>query len=151
MREPAKQPQKFQPVPVKRRTCSAEELYHHLEAFVRAFIEAPRRHRCRHVLLERPEKARLEMHNFERYLDDRYCTLLDSSASFPHALAVRFGDNVGVYFDCNGKSWTVTASEAATVAESDYTDAILSLDPGRTVLYFHHDTGTYLCRRQMPA
>ena len=53
----------------------------------------------------------------------------------------------GVYFDGERPPCQMTVAEAATMATEECRDAVLSLNPGRRVLFFHHEGTAWKCER----
>jgi hypothetical protein len=130
------------PVPATR-----EEQDTHLRAFIRQFITPAAQNRWAHCLLESSEKAAGHLHRFERDLDPRYCREMKGPDAFPLSLEAVYGSERGVYFDGKRPPCQMTAAEAATMATEESRDALLSLSPGRRVLFFHHEGTAWKCER----
>ena len=97
-------------------------------------------------MLESPGKAAGHLHCFDR---DQYscCCQIKGPDAFPLVLEAVFGPERGLYFDGRRSPCWMTAAEAATIATEEGNDALLSLAPGRRVLFFHHQGGVWKCER----
>jgi hypothetical protein len=139
--------EKYAPVPVNPRTASTADVEEHLRAFVATFIQSPARHRWEHCLLVVPQKARQHLAHFYVDFEHALCRRILGGDRFPLRLAGIYGNQVGVYFDGNPNVLLVTAAEAATLATEDFSDALLSLVPGKLALFFEHEGGVWACER----
>lgn len=119
----------------------------HIRAFVEAFIAKDFQDRWRHIMLEKPEKAKQGLRKFDRHLDARYCTLLPLSDSLPASLAKTFGAKLGVYFDGIEPPCKITAAIASSITNERSIDAIWSMVPGKLVLFFFHEGWSWKCER----
>jgi hypothetical protein len=119
----------------------------HLRAFVSAFINADAQGRWDHCLFAVPQRAQQQLQRFHLNLDPAYCRELQGGEGFPLRLAEVYGNQVGVYFDCESNALIVTAAEAATLVVEYGVDALLSLVPGKRALCFDHDGGIWACER----
>ena len=145
MSQKAKATTKYIPVAVNPQPVSDEEVTRHIRAFIERFILPPRQYRWIHCLLEMPDKSTRHLVKFGHDLDERYCTELKGSHSFPSALEERFGSTVGVYFSGPGAACKVTAAEAATLATETSADALWSFVPGESGLFFEHEGHAWVC------
>ena len=141
-----KEGEKYVPVPVNPLPAPTADAEEHLRAFIAAFIQAPPRYRWEHCLIEAPEKAQERLGHFHIDLDPAHYRYLRGAERFPLQLASVYGNPIGVFFD--GKpARLVTAAEAATLATDDFSNALLSLVPGKRVLCFDHEGGVWACER----
>lgn len=137
---------KFEWVDVHPDPCSRDLLREHLESFVDAFVPEKRRDRWRLILIEKPQRAKSEMHLLP--LDERYCRQLVGNEHFPQHIEGLATAKRGVYFDPNrDEPVMLHPNEAVVQAVADYADAICSIEPGKLALFFHHDRGVWLCQR----
>lgn len=144
------EPRKYISVEVNPRTCSAEEAARHLRGFAESFIDKKHSARWIHLLIEKPEKAEKALHKFEHQLNGIFCKDIGRGQnSFPASLAEVYGANLGVYFDGSEPPCKVSVAEAATLAVERLADAIFSLESGKLAFFFHHDGGTWLCKRNL--
>ena len=138
-------PIRYVPVPVVPVPASREEQEAHLRAFIRQFIGAASQARWTHCLLENPERAAGHLHRFDRDQNPRCCHEIEGAGSFPLSLEAVYGSERGVYFDGEHPPCKMTAAEAASIATEGSRDALLSLLPGRRVLFFHHGGTVWKC------
>jgi hypothetical protein len=146
-RETSGTPVQYVPVQAAPVPATREEQDNHLRAFIRQFIVPVAQSRRAHCLLESPEKAAGHLHRFERDLDPRYCREMKGPDAFPLSLEAVYGTERGVYFDGERLPCQITAAEAATIATEQGGDALLSLIPGRRVLFFHHGGTAWKCEQ----
>ena len=118
----------------------------HLLKFAATFVRPEFRSRWVHILCERPENALVELHKFERHFDSRACSLLDPKVDRDSTLLDEFGDVTGVYFDGKSGAASLRLSEALDRMRPYQDDALLSLDPGKLGIFFHHDRMVWVCR-----
>jgi hypothetical protein len=139
-------PKKFIPVAVNPQPCPTEEAKKHLRAFAESFIDGNYCERWIHLLIEKSEKAEKALHKFEHHLNESRCKEIGRGAhTFPSSLAEVYGVKLGVYFDGSEAPCKVSVAEAATLAVERFADAIFSLEAGKRALFFHHDSGTWVC------
>ena len=144
------EPRKYVPVEVNPQTCSAEEAARHLRGFAESFIDKKHSARWIHLLLEKPEKAEKALRKFEHQLNEHFCEDIGRGANtFPASLVEVYGDRLGVYFDGIERPCKVSIAEAATLAVDRFADAIFSLESGKLAFFFHHDSGTWVCKRNL--
>lgn len=142
------EPKKFVPVIVNPQPCSLGEAEKHLRAFAESFIGKNYTNRWVHLLIDKPEKAEKALCKFEHQLDERYCKGVGYGAiTFPASLAEVYGSTPGVYFDGSELPCQISVAEAATLASSRVVDAIFSLNPGKRAIFFHHDSGVWICEK----
>lgn len=140
-------PVKYQPVPVAPVPATRDEQERHLRAFIREFIRPTAQSRRTHCLLDSPEKAAEHMHRFEHDQEPRSCNPMKGAEAFPCSLEQAYGNERGLYFDGERPPCRMTAAEAATMATEQSRDALLSLTPGKRVLFFHPDGIAWKCEQ----
>jgi hypothetical protein len=124
---------------------STEPFRTHLIAFARNFISANFQGRWIHVLCERPEKARDEMHKFERHRLPVRCRLLANNER-DASLTDLVGDESGVFFDGKAAARLLSLTDALELMQPYPDDALISFKPGKLAVFFHHDGGVWLCQ-----
>jgi hypothetical protein len=138
-------PIKYSPVETAPVPATLEEQMMHLHGFIAQFIEPGRRDRWTHCLLDSPEKASGHLHRFSADQEACCCTELKGAESFPKSLEATFGMERGLYFDGLTIPCKMTAAEAATMAAENFRDVLLSLVPGKRVLFFDHGGAVWRC------
>ena len=133
-----KEPEKFYFVEVHAQPCTPDELQLHLAEFGKAFIDRNHVDRWLHVTQEKPEKASDELGKLMWRVNEKYRQRLDGSSGFPNSLERRFGSKRGVYFDGIDEPCKVTAVEASTLAAERSYDALFSITPGKSAIFFFH-------------
>lgn len=141
------EPKKFYFIEVNPQPCTSEEVKQQLRAFAESFIDKHYVDRWIHITLEKPKKARAEIHKFERHLCPKYCKMLNNADAFPVPLAEVYGAKLGIYFDGTEPPCKITAPEAASLSTERNIDALFSIIPGKLALFFHHDGWSWKCAR----
>jgi hypothetical protein len=114
-----------------------EELWQkHVEGFVTAFIVPAKRERWLELLTRRPRRIGRDSHKMHSDLDRRTCCKFGSVV--PPALK---GD--GLFYGFHDVPRVVSVELAAQLT---WSDAILSLVPGKLALYFFHEGEVWLCQ-----
>ena len=115
----------------------------HFSEFAKAFIEKEFVDRWIHFLLEKPEKAYLELVKFERHRNMQNTDWLDESS-----LENIFGDNYqnvqGIYFD-GDEPEKLSLSEAFDRGSGN--DAIFSIRAGKLAIFFFHEAEIFICKK----
>jgi hypothetical protein len=138
---------KFHFAEVKPKPCSPVEAEKHLRAFAASFIDKNYTDRWIHITIEKPEKAKYEMHKLERHLNPTYCKMMADVEAFPVSLAEAYGSKQGVYFDGTEPAQRMTAPEAASLAEERNVDAMFSIAAGKLAIFFFHEGWAWKCER----
>lgn len=160
----------YEAVEVRRQHCSDEELDTHLRAFVSSFIIKESQERWLDFLVEKRSKwypPALSKHNkyyskahgeFEMYfpLNGDCYNLIQGVEAYPMSLLEIYGATRGIYFDLREPACKLTPAEAASLVMGPDSNrggtALLSLIPGKKVLYFNYEMdegvqGVCVCRR----
>jgi hypothetical protein len=138
---------KFYFIEVNPQPCSSEDADKHLRGFAEAFIDKAHVDRWIHIIFEKQKKAENELRKFERHLDSRYCTMLNSADTFPVSLSEEYGTKLGIYFDGSEPPCKITAPEAGSLVAERSTDAIFSMIPGKLAIFFFHEGWSWKCER----
>lgn len=142
------EPEKFYYVEVHPVICSPDELDFHLAEFGKAFMDRNHIHRWIHITQEKPEKASDELGKLLWGIDTKFQHVVSGSSAFPDSLERRFGVTRGVYFDGMEEPCKVTAMEASTLAAERSYDALFSIIPGESaIFFFHHGDVIFLEKR----
>ena len=143
-------PKKYERVAINPQPCSAEEAEKHSRGFAESFIDRRHSERWIHLLIEKPEKADKALQKFEHQLNESCCKAIGrGSDTFPSALAEVYGSKSGVYFDGSESPHKVSVAEAVTLAAERFADAIFSVEAGELAFFFHHDSGTWVCEKNL--
>jgi hypothetical protein len=116
----------------------------HLLGFADAFLKPEARERWRHLLCERPDKAREELHRFDLLHAPAACTEVERHEAAALLLR-RYGATRGVFFDGSGPALFLDASSVLDRMSPYPIDALLSFVAGREAVFFHHDRAVWLC------
>lgn len=147
MTKQRKEPRKFYFVDVEPKPCGEAELSEHLEAFGLSFVSKRLRDRWDYVTKERPDKAKNELAKIASEIDKGSQTLLSGSEGFPEALHRRFGNLNGIYFDGVEEPCKISAAEAASLAAERDSDALFSVSPGKSAIFFYHGGDVVLIQK----
>ncbi|HEY3269187.1 MAG TPA: hypothetical protein VGM37_19925 [Armatimonadota bacterium] len=126
---------------------SDEELTRHLQAFAQSFISSARRQRWQPKRLTVPTRNRDQMGKFYTQCDPRYCLRISWEDAALRDIKARHGDARCVYLDENGLGIAISLCAGIDRALHDFTDAIISIIPGKLALMISHDGVRWLCSR----
>lgn len=116
-----------------------------LREFANRFVKAGSRDRWVHILCERPDKARGELHKFDRQLVAGVCRALSEPDARPENLLWLLGDVPGFFFDGQGPA-KMTSLRCVLDDMSPYQDdGLFSMNNGTRALFFHHDGAVWIC------
>jgi hypothetical protein len=127
------------------KSATSEECQEHLEAFIQTFIAPSRRERWTLFMFKKPEKAAVELHRLP--LDPRRTTWLEGPERTYSEYLRYAGARLGIYFNFRADPVWMAADDAASRADCDFEDAILSIEPGKLAIYFSHDAVSALLTR----
>lgn len=129
----------------KDKPATSEKAQEHLEAFIQSFVDPDRRERWTMFMLKKPEKAAAELHKLP--LDPRRTRWLEGPERNYSEYLRYAGGRLGIYFTFRTDPVWIAADEAASRADCDFEDAILSIEPGKLAIYFSHDAVSALLTR----
>ena len=138
--------EKFMYIEAHPQECTAEELHFHLLALVEELISPQRRARWRLNLIEKPSRAKEHFRDWIPF-DDRFCRELTGREGWPQHIEELTGPTPGVYFQPGQEPVKLRASEAASLAAETCADSLLSIIPGRLVVFFNHESQIWLCKK----
>lgn len=120
----------------------ADDVAHHARWFVACFVSAPHRSRWEHILIEKPEKSKTELHRLEHHLDSRQCI----AASLDDLRHPTRGSRPGVLFRSGTVSDFPSLAEAIDNLGSFQPDAFFCDLNHTFAVLFHHDGHVWLCQ-----
>ena len=117
----------------------------HLEAFANAFVDKKYSDRWKHILIQKPNKAKTELVKFERQLNNSRCTLIEN----PDINLVKTinASTLGVYFDGLENPQIISLESAINQATFNCTDALFSITPGELAILLFHEGWSWLCKK----
>lgn len=115
----------------------AKDADHHLECFVRAFVQKSRQDRWNHLLRKRDTKTYNSSHKLYDVLDRAYAKSSDLE-SIDETKA-------GCFYDFSDIPESLTFAQA--LKRGLNRDAIFSIDPGKFAIFFFHEGDILICRR----
>lgn len=121
-------------------TCPDGERDLHLQAFISSFVVPSRRERATYLMLTAKGRARGNLNQILGWLRPDLRTSLRGLAGVPQHLEHSFGTQRGVYVaNRMTTALMLSPAEAACKASEDFSDAMLSIEPGRLVLIFYDE------------
>lgn len=117
----------------------------HLSAFAKSFIEKEWIERWLHFLLEKPEKAFMELAKFERHRNQRTTNCFQSKSELEELFGKDFEKVKGIYFDGFEQAKELSLFDAFENGRSK--DAFFSIQAGKLAIFFFHEGEIFICRK----
>lgn len=122
-----------------------EKIATHLYDFAKSFIEKDWIERWLHFLLEKPEKAFMELVKFERHRNKKTTSYFQNNTEIEKLLGKDFEKVKGIYFDGFDKAEELSLFEAFENGRSK--DALFSIQAGQLAIFFFHEGEIFLCKK----
>jgi|GEM_PF-4288418 hypothetical protein len=107
--------------------------------FVSHCIDKHHRHRWRHILLERPDKAAFEMHKFEKRHSTSKCVKIDRSELENRTLSANWQHVKGTYFNGRSAPQSLSLVEVFNLSAPFQEDSLFCSSSAEFACFFHHD------------
>ncbi|MDH5572114.1 MAG: hypothetical protein OEY89_10135 [Gammaproteobacteria bacterium] len=118
---------------------NASEIETHMKAFAEAFVLEGRKDTWISLLCNRPDDIAKRALKLFNYLDHNYIEQDDSLK------CIDSHETMGVYYDFHREPKYISLKEA--VEEAKNHDAIFSMVPGKSAIYFYHEGWNFVCQR----
>ncbi len=118
---------------------SADEsaITEHFTSFVNSFVQKHRRERWLHLLLKRPKQIYGNSHKLHNHLERSRCSQWNNTNPLNPK-------SKGVFYGFRDEPIILTVADAFLVGTDN--DAIFSITPGKSAIYFFHESEIVLCQ-----
>lgn len=122
-----------------------KKISRHLSEFAKSFVEKDWIERWLHFLIEKPEKAFMELVKFERHRNKKTTSYFENNFELEKLLGKDFEKVKGIYFDGFDKAEELSLFEAFESGQGK--DALFSIQAGRLAIFFFHEGEIFLCNK----
>jgi hypothetical protein len=142
---------------MKKLTLFDRKVQNHLHGFIDNFISETHRHRWKHFIFEKPDKAQNEMGKFIRHHNEK-CTFFEHSRIEENLDSSKYGyyydgdlclyvcfNEINEYAEyIDGKQYAGT--RFGDLYFDPWCDAIFSVVPGKLAYFLHHEWWFWECK-----